>query len=467
MRACYNAWIAGYLAADFRNESNIMETISLQKTFTCSRCKQQSAIEVLFLKRKYFFGLITRYYCPDCQVHRYTTNAILYFLVIPLIGLILYSISPSESLKATSLWFMFTLLVLIPLTVMHELSHTIVSLVLGFHVFRVQLGVGRPIYSKKILGLKWDIRTIPIGGFTFIGGPPSTWWYRLKLFLITLAGPTTHLVIIVVSLCLGVLALLLDVPSRLLPLFTILVLLNLLFLLVNLWPHKVNTPIGQLGTDGWQLIQILLWKPETASQYSTAYYAQMALEAKDDNRLGDAYQWLAEGLARTSDNPILLNISGMFDTLDNNPKGARKTFVQLLERPNLELAQRCLFLNNVAYVDILLEDPALLPEADQYSAEAYQHLSWEPAVAGTRGIVLIMLGKPNDGLPLLYSALKKQVDPKAKAADCCCIAIGELRLGNRAKAKTYLETARQLDPACPILAQAERELALGHEYNYR
>jgi tetratricopeptide (TPR) repeat protein len=435
-----------------------METAVSPKTFTCDRCRRESAIEGIFLKKKYLLGLVTRYYCPDCQLRHTAIESVLYFLIAPLLSLVLYFVFPIARMRSIALILVYIALLVIPIVVIHELSHAVVGRLLGFHVFGIQLGIGRPLFRTTILGLKWDVRAIPVSGFTFASGPPSN-WYRLKNGLIYLAGPASHFAWVVMAVFCGTLAIVLRLPREVSNFFMTAIFLNLALLVGNLWPVKTNTPMGPIGSDGWQLLQIFSWKPEIFAKHYAMYYAQMALEAKDDNRLTDARGWLEKGLAILPDDPGLLNLSGYFYMLDDSPRQARQIFSQLLERPGLELVQRCLFLNNVAYADIVLDDPALLPEADRYSSEAYQHLSWEPAITGTRGLVLLMLGKPAEGLPLLYSAFKNQANIKSKAVECCYISIGEARLGNQEKAKTYLETARQLDPFCPILPRAERELA--------
>jgi tetratricopeptide (TPR) repeat protein len=156
---------------------------------------------------------------------------------------------------------------------------------------------------------------------------------------------------------------------------------------------------------------------------------------------------------------LLLNVSGVIYTYLNEYARAREVFTRLLARPNLAAGSKYLFMNNVAYADVLLDDPALLPEADGYSAAAYKNIPWEPAIQGTRGLVLVLLGNPGEGLPLLRGAFGKHTNNRSKAADACYIALGEFRQGNRDAAQKYLDAARSLDPECPVIARIEREMA--------
>lgn len=84
---------------------------------------------------------------------------------------------------------------------------------------------------------------------------------------------------------------------------------------------------------------------------------------------------------------------------------SRETFLQLFETEDArEPGRHYILLNNVAYLNILLSDPSLLPEADQFSAEAFKHLPWVPPIMGRRGTVLVELGQLDEGSALLKKA---------------------------------------------------------------
>ena len=101
---------------------------------------------------------------------------------------------------------------------------------------------------------------------------------------------------------------------------------------------------------------------------------------------------------------------------------------------------------------------ALLPEADQFSAEALKHLPWVPAVIGTRGTVLVEIGQLDEGIALLKKSMALHGEKQGKALNACHIAIGELRRGDLNEAHKYLSTARTLDPKCFLLEEVEAQL---------
>ncbi|MBN2385625.1 MAG: site-2 protease family protein [Anaerolineales bacterium] len=435
---------------------------AVEKVFTCSRCKKQSPVEIVFTKEQRFFGLLTRLYCPDCALRRTTTSAVVGYILLPLAGLALYLLLPGRQAGQTALLITFSLFLFLPLVVVHELAHALTAALLGFRVFGILLGGGRRVFYGKILGLKWDVRAIPLGGATILAGPPAP-AYRLKNFLIYLAGPAAHALLALLCGVVWLMTLWLPVPRFWSTLMLLSGFMNGFLFLANLWPRKFPVLFGANGSDGWHLMRIFFWKPDELAQRQASYYALAAMEASEERRFEQARRWTAAGLLRYPDDEMLLNVSGVVDTRIGEYERARQAFVRLLPGSEHNPAFKNLILNNVAYVDVMLEDPALLPEADRYSAEAYQNVPWEPAIQGTRGLVLVTLGRPDEGLPLLQSAFKKNPDRQGRAIEACFIALAEARRGNPAEAHKYQAAARALDPECIVLKKVAGELlALPH-----
>jgi tetratricopeptide (TPR) repeat protein len=115
--------------------------------------------------------------------------------------------------------------------------------------------------------------------------------------------------------------------------------------------------------------------------------------------------------------------------------------------------------NNLAYTDAVIGRAELMPEADKYSEEALQILSWTPFTKGTRGTVLLELGRPAEAIPYLLEAMQENDVPLNKAQSACWLAIAEARQGNLNSAQKYLEQARKFDPTCFLLERALKALA--------
>ena len=435
-----------------------MEFAPDQKLTTCSRCGRQSAVEAAFAKEKHFFGLVTRTYCPDCQVKRQTLSFIIQFILLPALGVLLYFLLPGFWLGRFLLVFTFSLLLFIPFILVHELAHAGMAALLGLRVFTVVLGVGRPFYTGRFLGWNWEIRPLPLGGVTILGGPqaPS---YRLRLFFTYLAGPLTHAVWAAVCWITWFILAIFGANQWVTTALWALMWGNIILLAANLWPRKTYTAFGTTGTDGWHLFNVFFLKPAELEKRYASYYAMEALEACKRGDFLQAKAWIGKGLGLYPSDRILLNVSGYVYVQMGEYTPARQVFLQVLEsRPDLPPELKYILLNNVAFADVMLADLDLLPQADEFSSQAYQHASWEPAIVGTRGAVLVALGRPDEGIPLLKSALSKNPDKKGKALDACLLARGERSRGNLLEAKKYLETARMLDRTCSLIAQVEGEL---------
>ena len=103
---------------------------------------------------------------------------------------------------------------------------------------------------------------------------------------------------------------------------------------------------------------------------------------------------------------------------------ARQVFLQLL--PEQSKPRITLYLENIAYADALIGDPALLPEADAYSKEAYNAISWVPSIVGTRGTVLVALGQFEEGIRFLKESFEKATSPRSKAENACHLAMAQV-----------------------------------------
>jgi len=158
------------------------------------------------------------------------------------------------------------------------------------------------------------------------------------------------------------------------------------------------------------------------------------------------------------DNETLLSLDGMIELELMEYEKARECFIKLLHRDSKEPLMRPLMQNNIAYTNVLLGGDELLKEADEFSQAAMTAMSWMPAVRGTRGTVLVAMGRIEEALPMLHDAMMKAVSPSHKASNACIISIAEARRGNLELARNYLEEARKLQPKCSLLSRAETVL---------
>ena len=103
-------------------------------------------------------------------------------------------------------------------------------------------------------------------------------------------------------------------------------------------------------------------------------------------------------------------------------------------------------LNCIAWADLKLATPERLDEADRLSSEAISAWHWIPECNGTRGCVLVRLGRFDEALPLLRLA-SRHGPQKSRALNLGYLAVAMSKLGNEFEAVRQLKLAKQLDPA--------------------
>jgi tetratricopeptide (TPR) repeat protein len=343
------------------------------------------------------------------------------------------------------------------LIIFHELAHAAVAKLLGLRVFGIIIGMGKTIWSGKYFGTEWTINLLPLGGITLVGTRPVP-RIRWKLFLIYLAGPASHLLMAVV---LFFAQQTLSVFSFEYQLLMSLVVANIVLAVTNLYPFQVSLTTGMQGTDGWHLLRVpFLSEVELGKRY-IGYFAGEALQAYTMNDFDSARKWVDRALSFDPTSGIARNVLGIIQMASGEHSASRATFLQILETEEAkEPGLHYILLNNVAYLNALLRDPALLPEADDYSSQAFQHLPWVPAVMGTRGTVLVELGKFEEGIALLKKSMSQHIDRQSKALNACHIAVGELRRGDPGAASKYLVTAKTLDPDCFLVPYVESQMMI-------
>jgi tetratricopeptide (TPR) repeat protein/uncharacterized protein YlaI len=425
----------------------------------CDKCGAETEIAESFFKERKSFARQILTYCPTCranQQQRTITRLFLSHFAFGGIGLLLVVMWPELGMGWTFLNLFIFQMLLSASILPHELGHAFTGRWLGLRVFKLYVGSGKTLFKAKLFGFPIEFRVVPLGGLAVVTHKTMD-RFRLKHFAMVLAGPAVN--------CLLAAAVLPFIASDRLWTFEALrgalapglmfFYANLTIVIENLWPHNVTTPLGVFPSDGKQLWQTLRFTPECQEQNIAATFM---LEAAESREAGDhevALRWIEKGLNQFPDNEGLMSWQGIIQIDVKDYQGARECFIKLLDRESKQPLFRPLMMNNLAYVDALMEDPALLEEADRSSQAAMSAAGWVPAIKGTRGTVLAALGRVDEGLKLLQESMAQADNSKGKAENACLIAIIEAKRGNLVEAQKYIDDARELDPKCPLLAKAE------------
>lgn len=420
----------------------------------CDACGLESDLSAAFFKERKAFRKSVRTYCPDCWMRRRHMIAGWPQIGIFLVGIIGYvltwsNISPDLA-QALITIFLFNLSLILSI-VPHELGHAIAAWLLGLRVFNIAFGYGKEIFRFNLFGTLFSFHRLPLGGLTRFA-PRSLRWYRFRFLVAILAGPAANAIIALTILYIsrhngGV-----PVPAQLF------LIANVIILISNLIP--IHFSHRKVKSDGLQMIGVFFkdWKTKEQSHAATWFLLEAAFRRDIYRDIEGADQWCKKGLASYPNDVQLLNMSGILSLDRGDYAHAREQFMQLLQRESKLPGWRYIVLNNIAYSDALIGDPSLLPEADAYSEEVHRNIPWTAFAIGTRGTVLVEMGKYKDGIRLLTESIEKHEEPAGKALNACQLSITYARLGDYEQADKYLKLARQMDSRCSLLERATAEL---------
>jgi hypothetical protein len=373
------------------------------------------------------------------------------------IALVLLAPGPSMGWMFINLtcFRLFNVLTIIP----HELGHAFVARTLGLRVFRIIIGTGRPWFRTRMFGFDTEFKTLFLGGAT-VAAHRCVARYRRRQFLFVIGGPAVNLALAGATLLAmqpGEIWGLARLCEGFAPLQVFLY-ANVVVLLANLWPRTIQTALGNLPSDGKLLFRATFPRAGDAANNHAILFAMEGMACRERNDFHGARRWVEDGLAIYPDNETLRDIHGLNMIETGDLTAARDLLLLRLPRQDLAPVIRALLLNNIAYVDALMENEELLDEADRYSTEALASLPWMSAVRGTRGTVLLALGRIDEAIPLLRKSLEQTTEPHGKAQNACFLAMAKSRQGDTRMAADYLKLACDCDPKCFLLERANLEV---------
>lgn len=336
---------------------------------------------------------------------------------------------------------------------LHESGHALVGLALGERVIGVSVGRGPLLLGFTLVDFRFELRLTLLGGAT-MSIPTGSRWRRS---MVLLAGVAFE----------GVLLWLVwrwsPSPGPMEVIREVTLITAALDIVVNLWPQRVSG--GQaslLTTDGGQLLD--LWRSGealdgVADRAQRRHHGAFVRAITDDQPEAAVAAAEAELIERPED-PDARHRYGTALTLANRHREAWDVLRSLVGNDTVPEERRWVILNNLAWAGVMSFDPMLLAEADRYSAGAESLRPTEPAVMGTRGSVLVMIGRTAEGLPALRRAMNHHNgNAKNVAVTAAFVSIGAAMEGDVFDARENYVRMSDLDPECPARHEVERRLA--------
>jgi peptidase M50-like protein/tetratricopeptide repeat protein len=392
--------------------------------------------------------------CPGCCVRQAETAfnlTLAVSIIMAVVGFVLTRYEPAIPGARPLLYFGTLFLTIVFSVVPHELGHAMATLAVGMRLFKVKIGeYGAVLFARQVFGYDFVCHRIPFGGSVSCT-PRQLRFSRLRCWFVSLSGPLANVLLIVVAQWAFVRFSHDDSLSYLL---APIIHGNVFLLAICLIPMRVWSEGNRVPNDGLALLTIPFTSSETLKTWhSTTFYYEM-MEALERDRPEDAEHWLQKGTEIYPDNWWFQFGRAMILAHRQDHREARSAYLTALESPEASSEIQPYLWNNIAWEDLMIGDSALLEEADQLSEQALTELPWIPAVKGTRGSVLVELGRSDEGVSLLQQAHRENASPSNRALNACYLATAMATQGDLPSAREFVTEAERLDPACPLLERA-------------
>jgi tetratricopeptide (TPR) repeat protein len=418
---------------------------------TCARCgREWQPPEVPGVSRKY---------CPRCWTEREERSHRTIFVVYAIFGA-LAAIALVRDPSPGFGWFAVNLVILhfcnFPAVVLHELGHAVAARLVRWPVYQVAIGwFGKPIFRRKVSGVLVQINSVPVGGFTYTG-PSGERVSRGAAFLVYGGGPAMNAIAAVLLL-----------PTVLNPtssmeegllLGTMFFWANIICLGISLYPMACSTPYGPADTDGTVLWKTIFhWPTLERSLLSNGRYME-ALALRESGQLPEALELLEKSTPESPPLRLAWNVLRAILQMDSgSPAKARELFLAFIkEQQTQDRSIEAILKNNLAWANLLIGDPVLHEESLAATEQAVRDLPSMALVKGTRGSILIQVGRAAEGVPLVLESFysKESTTARDKAANACLLAMGEAQLGKMKEAQEWLRMAEELDSGSPLIERA-------------
>jgi hypothetical protein len=338
----------------------------------------------------------------------------------------------------------------------HELAHAVVARAVGLRPFQIDVGYGRSVVQTVLAGLLLVVRPLPSGGVTYFAAR-SAHYTRLRLLATYAAGPIWSGVLAAAASCgLHEVPAVNELRTRPLPLA--------LFFVANAFtamtafpiPRRVSAGPDQPPSDGWQILTLAAKSDEDIRRLIDANDVADAMIAATQRRWVDVRAACESVLGRKPDHLVGSILLAGALLAEGDYARARDLYLALLGRSDANAKPlRAVLENNLAWTYAMLGDPAHMEEAARLSERALCADPRSGAYLGTRGAVLLELGRVEEAVRLLEKARARN-ERHNQALNHCLLAVARSRLANPQAALHDLHAAERLDANCVLLPRARQ-----------
>jgi tetratricopeptide (TPR) repeat protein len=322
----------------------------------------------------------------------------------------------------------------------HELGHFVCARLVGMSPYLMKVGSGFSISSNRFFGARIEIG---IHLFSFKGETrahfPMNWstfkGLKPKLIIYFLGGCLANSILLACSIAM--------LAHAGIPIFLYFILIEVVMIISALVPTDILLYGRKHPTDAKQILLIL------TKDYQQYFLTELQkyLTRMDGNLAGPYI------LLKNDTGTIELFVKAETELAYRRFDEAIALYNRLSRAQNASGAERVYFLEILASIVIIHGQKQYLIQADAWSQEAMKLAGYSKTVQGTRGAILIELGKYEEGMRMLIQLTEPDNDPLDIAISSCYLAKAEHHLGNNEQAWSWLKLAEKAGVQVPELSE--------------
>jgi Peptidase family M50 len=335
----------------------------------------------------------------------------------------------------------------------HEFGHMLCAMLVSVPIRLLSIGIGPLLWRVRIGETHFKLHAVPLSGY--VACYPRPLVRPVSMLFVLLGGVLGNaalvgLVTVVVKTKV--------VSGLALDDLGLIVLVQFFIIIENLVPYWTTTGGVRIGTDGLQLLQVLAGPWRGPTEAGLLYAAKL-----------DGYSGADRVPPRRACVRLIYQILRSDRWADAETRRDFQDAVQReLGRGTLSREETILALDALVTSGLMYRDPAVRTHLDAWSQQALRLGPDIATLRGSRGAVLVELGRYQEGKALLLPFIGAQPGKSFDAfMHCVFLARAEHALGNTAAARAFAATARVNVEAVPqaafMLSQLDAELATASE----
>jgi Peptidase family M50 len=336
--------------------------------------------------------------------------------------------------------------------VCHELGHLFFAAIGSIPIRLIVIGLGPLLLRRRFGKTLLELRAWPLSGAVTPYPVVNHRWFRSALFIF--GGVLGNVAVICLLAGLDAVG---AAPRAAGDVLGPIVFAQVFIVVVNLAPVSVKVGGARVPTDGLRLLR-LLWQPRDEAAQLRALHA--AVLSKYSN--GKLELPMSSASSR-----VLSHHLSLYD-LAIDADARREALMRELEGRDLMREERMYVLDSLVTDGLISGEPTVRPRLDEWSLEALTLGPEVRTLRGSRGAVLVELGRHEEGKALLAPlAASKDTQPFDSLMTYAFLARAERALGDEAAARRFADAARvtaQGNLASPrvmaMLARFETEVPL-------